>query len=102
MRHAAAALALAQKNKETADKNLVLAAKNEAIALENAENDAYNKKNELKPGDAGYRPPEKMARAVAPDMIGLGFCFLGSLTVALNSPHSVSIGYFAPAISSLS
>lgn len=53
---AAAALALAQKNKETADKNLVLAAKNEAIALENAENDAYNKKNELKPGDTGYRP----------------------------------------------
>ncbi len=53
---AAENLAIAEANVEIAKANLKTAAENYAAKLKNDESEAYNKQNELKEGDAGYRP----------------------------------------------
>ncbi len=52
---AEANLEIAKKNLEAAKKNLTIAAQNEKNAKENIEIEKYNKQNELREGDEGYR-----------------------------------------------
>lgn len=48
-------LVIAKANYKTAEKNLATVGQNYANKLENDEREAYNKQNELKEGDAGYK-----------------------------------------------